>query len=65
MGRRITRCYSMNPAERTKMDLINEEDMMDEQLQNNFLANGSTIEEKVDTAAEGSEEEGETEFNKT
>ena len=30
-----------------------EEDMMDKQLQNSFLADGSTIEEEVDTTAEG------------
>ena len=39
------------------------EDMMDKQLQNSFLADGSTIEEEVDTTAEGPEEE-ETDVNK-
>ena len=41
------------------------EDMTDKQLQNSFLADGSTIEEEVDTAAEGPEEEKETGVNKT
>ena len=41
-----------------------EEDMTDKQLQNSFLADGSTAEEEVDTAAEGLEEEEETEINK-
>ena len=40
-----------------------EEDMTDKQLQNTFLADGSTIEEEVDTAAEGAEEEEETDVN--
>ena len=40
-----------------------EEDMTDKQLQNGFLADGSTIEEEVDTAAEGPEEE-KTDVNK-
>ena len=31
--------------------------MTDKQLQNSFLANGSTIEEEVDTATKGPEEE--------
>ena len=44
-----------------------EEDMSDRQLQNGFLADGSTIEEEVDTTAEGpeEEEEEETDVNKT
>ena len=42
-----------------------EEDMTDKQLQNGFLAGGSTIEEEVDTVAEGPGEEEETEINKT
>ena len=40
------------------------EDMMDKQLQNGFLADGSTIAEEVDTTAEGPEEEEETDVNK-
>ena len=45
-------------------DTAMEEDMMDKQLQNSFLADGSTIEEEVDTAAECPEEEEETDVNK-
>ena len=41
-----------------------EEDMMDKQLQNGFLTDGSAIEEDVDTAAEGPEEGEETDVNK-
>ena len=41
-----------------------EEDIMDKQLQNSFLADGSTIAEEVDTVAEGPEEEEETDVNK-
>ena len=40
-----------------------EDDMIDKQLQNNFLADGCTIEEEVDATAEGPEEE-ETDVNK-
>ena len=40
-----------------------EENMMAKQLQNSFLPNGSTIEQDVDTTAEGPEEEEETEVN--
>ena len=40
-------------------------DMIDKQLQNSFLADGTTIEEEVDTTTEGPEEEEETEINKT
>ena len=47
------------------MEMGMEEDMMEKQLQNSFLADGSTIEEEVDTAAEGPEEEEETNVNKT
>ena len=41
-----------------------EEDRKDKQLQNSFLTDGSTIEEEVDTTAEGQEEEEETNVNK-
>ena len=41
-----------------------EEDMMDKQLQNGFLEDGSTIKEEVDNTAEGPEEEEETDVNK-
>ena len=41
-----------------------EEDMMDKQLQNGFSTDGSTIEEEVDTIAEGPEEEEENDVNK-
>ena len=41
-----------------------EEDMMDKQLQNSFLAGGRTIEEDVETTAEGPKQEEETEVNK-
>ena len=47
------------------VEMSMEEDMMDKQLQNGFLADGSTIEEEVDTTAEGpEEEEEETDVNK-
>ena len=45
-------------------ELAMEEDTTDRQLQNGFSADGSTIEEEVDTAAEGPEEEEETDVNK-
>ena len=45
-------------------EMCMEEDMMDKQLQNGFLADESTLEEEVDTAAEGPKEEEETDVNK-
>ena len=44
------------PCRKNEDGLINEKDMMDKQLQNGFLANGSTNEEEVDTTEEDPEE---------